>query len=84
MITRADNNQISQQLVRLKQWYIVSPVFFITSIVPYEDAAQANQDRHVSPPANFLLKESLLYTYIPLTECVGQDQPARRYITQSP
>ena len=29
-------------------------------------AAQANPDKHISPSVDFLLQESLLYTYIPL------------------
>ena len=37
-------------------------------------AAQANTDRHFSPPMDFQFQESLLYTYIyPETECIGPD-----------
>ena len=34
-------------------------------------AAQANPDRHFSPPVDFLFQESLLYTSIPLRRYVS-------------
>ena len=44
-------------------------------------AAQANPDRHLSPPLGFLFQESLIYTSIPLRRNMTAD--LGRYITQS-
>ena len=45
------------------------------NIVDLKHAAEANPDRHVSLPVDFLFQESLLYT--PDTKCVGPDQSVR-------
>ena len=44
--------------------------------------AQANPQRRLSPPVEFLFQESLLYSYYPLRRNVSADPG--RYITQSP